>query len=45
MEILPQIIEPPFQPWKDIVIPGNLDMTELISLVDYSKPLEVLILH
>ncbi|CAD7934318.1 unnamed protein product [Amoebophrya sp. A25] len=34
------IIEPPFQPFKDIVIPGNLDMTELISLQEFSKPLE-----
>eukprot|EP00392_Amoebophrya_sp_AT5.2_P000171 g171.t1 len=34
------IIEPPWQPWKDIVIPGNLDMTELISLQEMAKPLQ-----
>lgn len=33
------VIHPPFQTWKDIVIPGNLDLTEIIGLIEHSKPL------
>ena len=29
------VIEPPFKTWKDIVIPGHLDLTEVISLDEY----------
>eukprot|EP00927_Polykrikos_kofoidii_P086748 TRINITY_DN9816_c0_g1_i2.p1 TRINITY_DN9816_c0_g1~~TRINITY_DN9816_c0_g1_i2.p1 ORF type:complete len:625 (+),score=87.96 TRINITY_DN9816_c0_g1_i2:54-1928(+) len=34
------IAEPPFHTWRDIVIPGSLDLAEVVSLIDSDKPLE-----
>lgn len=34
------VIEPPFATYKDIVIPGNLDLSELMALVAHAKPLQ-----
>lgn len=33
------IAEPPFQTWKDIAIPGSLDLVEVIQALEKSKPL------
>jgi len=33
------IEHPPFHTWRDIVIPGSLDLTEVIGLVSHDKPL------
>lgn len=31
--------EPPFQTWKDVAVPGSLDLVEVISALSKSKPL------
>jgi len=33
------ITEPPFHTWRDIVVPGSLDLTEVMSLISHSLPL------
>lgn len=33
------VSEPTFETWRDVVIPGHLDLSELISLVNHAKPL------
>lgn len=33
------VAEPPFHTWRDVVIPGSLDLTEVIGLVTHDKPL------
>lgn len=35
----PWVIEPPFQTWKDIAIPGSLDLTEVLGLIAQDRPL------
>eukprot|EP00933_Yihiella_yeosuensis_P021783 TRINITY_DN17190_c1_g1_i1.p1 TRINITY_DN17190_c1_g1~~TRINITY_DN17190_c1_g1_i1.p1 ORF type:complete len:580 (-),score=97.42 TRINITY_DN17190_c1_g1_i1:131-1870(-) len=33
------VAEPPFQTWKDVAIPGSLDLVEVIGALESSKPL------
>jgi len=34
------VVDPPFDTWKDIVIPGGLDLVEIVDLDALTKPLE-----
>merc|ERR1719158_1427329 len=34
------VVDPPFDTWKDIVIPGGLDLVEIVDLDAQAKPLE-----
>ncbi|CAE8605501.1 unnamed protein product, partial [Polarella glacialis] len=33
------VAEPPFHTWKDVAIPGSLDLVEVIGLIEKAKPL------